>query len=77
MKKRIAVDCLSCGHCRSFVEAELEHYGLSRDTSLVVLTKRLVCSECGSRSVLAFRFEDDGEQQKVLSESPSVVPDKE
>ena len=56
---RIAIECLTCGHCGSLAERELPRFGLTEDTSLVTLTKRLVCQECGSRSVRAFRYDPD------------------
>ena len=56
---RIAVECLSCGHCGSLAERELARFGLAEDASLVLVTKRLVCQECGSRSVRAFRYDHD------------------
>jgi DNA-directed RNA polymerase subunit RPC12/RpoP len=55
---RIAVECLTCGHAGSLDERELPRFGLAEDTSLVTLTRRLVCQECGSRSVRAFRTDD-------------------
>jgi hypothetical protein len=59
MSQRIAIECLSCGHCGSLAERELPRFGLAEDASLVLLTKRLVCQECGSRSVRAFRYDPD------------------
>jgi hypothetical protein len=56
---RIAIECLTCGHCGSLTERELLRFGLAEHTSLVTLTKRLVCQECGSRSVRAFRYDPD------------------
>ena len=57
--QRIAIECLSCGHCGSLAERDLPRFGLAEDTSLVLLTKRLICQECGSRSVRAFRTDSD------------------
>ena len=65
MQNRIAIDCLNCGHSTSLAEDKLEHFGLPHDASLVTLTKKLVCKECGSRSVQAFRYVDEG---------PTLVP---
>lgn len=56
---RIAIECLTCGHLGSLDERDLPHYGLPEDTSLVTLTRRLVCQECASRSVRAFRYDPD------------------
>ncbi len=55
---RIAIECLSCGHRSSLAERDLPRFGLAEDTSLVTVTRRLVCQECGSRSVRAFREAD-------------------
>ena len=60
VSQRIAIECLTCGHCGSLAGAELARFGLHEDTSLVVLSKRLVCQECGSRSTRAFRYDPDG-----------------
>jgi DNA-directed RNA polymerase subunit RPC12/RpoP len=48
----IAVECLHCGRA-SVLRAE----ALSPGLPLVHLTKRLRCSECGSRAVKAVRVE--------------------
>jgi hypothetical protein len=50
---------VSCGHAGSLDERELPQHGLAEDTSRVLITRRLVCQECGSRSVRAFRFDPD------------------
>lgn len=62
----ISVTCLSCSHANVLDERELPHYGLAEDTSLVTLTRRFVCQECGSRAVRAFRYDPD---------APSIAPD--
>ncbi len=64
MSRFIAVECLNCGHCARITDGDLARFHLAKDVPLVTLTKRLACSECGSRAVQAFR-EDD---------SPSIVP---
>jgi DNA-directed RNA polymerase subunit RPC12/RpoP len=56
---RIEIECLNCGHRGSLEEGELPRYGLSHDSSLVLVTRRLVCTECGSRATRAFRREPD------------------
>lgn len=66
MSARIAVECLTCGHCGSLAERDLPRFGLHEDTSLVLVTRRLVCQECGGRSVRAFRYDPD---------SPPIVPE--
>jgi hypothetical protein len=55
----ISITCLSCNHTGTLDERELPQYGLAEDTSLVTLTRRLVCQECGSRAVRAFRYDPD------------------
>ena len=55
-------------------ETQLQEFGLETNTSLVVLTKKLICRVCGSKAVRAFRFEDDGEQREVIQESPPLAP---
>jgi DNA-directed RNA polymerase subunit RPC12/RpoP len=59
MIQRIAVECLRCRHRAVLSDDKLESGGLSRDSSLVLITKRLVCQECGSRSVKAYRVDAD------------------
>jgi hypothetical protein len=64
---RIAIDCLKCGHATSLSEEKLPCFGLEPGASLVTLTKRLVCKECGSRSVQTFRYIED-------DDGPPLVP---
>ena len=66
--RRIALDCLSCGHASSVAEEKLPLLGLASDVSLAVLTKKLVCKKCGSHSVQAFRYVED-------TEGPPLVPE--
>ncbi|HET7680871.1 MAG TPA: hypothetical protein VFK79_12160 [Xanthobacteraceae bacterium] len=64
---RIAITCLSCGHRSSVSEEQLPAFGLASDASLVTLTKRLVCKECGSRSVQTYRYgEDDTGEASIV-----------
>ncbi len=53
---RICVECLRCGHCSSIREADLEAYGEEPGAPIARFIKRLVCQECGSHSVKAFRM---------------------
>ena len=62
---RIAIDCLNCGHCTSVSQDRLSHFGLDSDVTLVTLSKRLVCKECGGKAVRVFRYVED---------SPTLVP---
>jgi hypothetical protein len=57
--RRIALDCLKCGHHASMAEEDLREHGLGPGTSLAILTKRTVCTECGSRAVAAYRYVED------------------
>lgn len=59
MSLRIAVECLSCGHCAMLAGRDVARFGMHEDTSLALVTKRLVCQECGGRSVRAFRHDPD------------------
>ena len=74
MDRLIAIDCLNCGRCRSIPERQLVNFGWEPGVSLVTLTKRLVCSDCGSKAVRAFRYLDDPDQAQFVHGSPSVVP---
>jgi hypothetical protein len=70
MSTRIAIDCLKCGHCASVSEDKLPFFGLEPNSSLVTLSKRLVCKKCGSKSVQTFRYVED-------TDGPPMVPNKE
>ena len=65
MSQFIAVACLNCGHCARLSDDDLARHRVAKDVPLVTLTRRLACSECGSRTVQAFRQDD----------SPSIVPE--
>ena len=69
MTTRIAIDCLKCGHCISVSQDKLLYFGLEPNASLVTLTKRLVCKECGSKSVQTYRYHGDEEG------APPMVPE--
>jgi hypothetical protein len=69
MSTRIAIDCLNCGHCSSVAEEKLPYFGLEPDASLVTLSKRLVCKECGSKAVQTYRYSDDGPAPPLVPES--------
>jgi hypothetical protein len=55
--KRIAVECLRCGHCSSFLEERLKAFGINPDAPMATFIKRLTCIECGSHSVRTYRCE--------------------
>lgn len=63
--RRVAIDCLNCGHTATMAESELETLGYPSDVSLVLVTKRPVCSKCKRKAVRAFRYIDD-ELQPML-----------
>ena len=67
MTTRIAIDCLNCGHATSVPEERLPDFGLEPKSSLVTLSKRLVCRECGSKAVRTFRYVED-------EDGPPLVP---
>ena len=64
---RIVLECLTCHHRGIMADGDMEGRGLKPETSLVTLTRRLVCGRCGSRAVKAYR-EPDGEP------GPPLVP---
>ena len=47
---------------------KLPYFGLEPDASLVTLSKRLVCKECGSKAVQTFRYSAD-------TPGPPLVPE--
>ena len=53
---RICVQCLRCGHAGSLREADLPRHGEEPGAPIARFVKRLVCQECGSHSVKAFRM---------------------
>jgi hypothetical protein len=55
--KLIAVECLTCKHSSSIPESRLPDFGLSPDASIAQFIRRLVCAECGSHSIRAYRYE--------------------
>ena len=55
--KRIAIECLTCGHCTSISEERLKAFGLSPDAPIAKFIRRLTCTECGSHSVRAYRYD--------------------
>jgi hypothetical protein len=59
LKTRIIVECLRCGHCGTIREHELPLYGEKPGAPIVSIIKRLVCHECGSQSVKAYRKVED------------------
>jgi len=54
---RICVQCLRCGHAGTIREADLPHHGEEPGAPIARFVKRLVCQECGSHSVKAFRMD--------------------
>ena len=63
----IVVECLRYGHCARLSEAALPDYGVKPEAPIVSLVKRLTCIEWGSRSVLAYRSEEERRKQMERS----------
>ena len=59
MSRRILIKCLSCGNSVSFRERDLPELGYLTDEPLALITKRMVCKECGSKALSARRYNDD------------------
>jgi hypothetical protein len=70
---RIALECLGCGHRASLAEDDLPAYGLEPGASLVTLTKRTVCAQCGSRAVVAYRHVEDDPGPPLVPREPDSV----
>ena len=51
-------------------EENLPEWGLEAGASLVTLSKRLICSKCGSKAVQTFRYVED-------PDGPTLVPRQE
>jgi hypothetical protein len=56
MLGRICVQCLRCGHGGTIRESDLPRHGEEPGAPIARFVKRLVCQECGSHSVKAFRM---------------------
>jgi RNase P subunit RPR2 len=56
---QIVIECLHCGHAALLHEDGLRKYGEEPGASLVSLSKRLICKECKSGSVRAYRRIDN------------------
>ena len=59
LSTEIVIECLHCGHAALLHEADLKKYGEAPGASLVSLTRRLICKECKSGSVRAYRRIDN------------------
>jgi hypothetical protein len=51
----VTVECLSCRHVGVLTGAALSRLAIMPDTPMATFVKRLRCSKCGGRSVLATR----------------------
>lgn len=60
-KAGVAVECLQCGHTSTLADE-----GGYADLPLVELTRRLRCSDCGSRAVKAARIQTPRDIAKLL-----------
>ena len=66
LNTEIVIECLHCGHRAHLHEDGLTKFGEAPGASLVPLSKRLICRECKSSSVRAYRRVDN---QAPLSRS--------
>ena len=55
LNTEIVIECRHCGHAALLHETDLKKYGEAPGGSLVSLTQRLICKECKSGSVRAYR----------------------
>jgi len=62
----ICVQCLRCGHAGTIREADLPSFGEEPGAPIARFVKRLVCQECGSHSVKAFRMNPQDEAAGVF-----------
>lgn len=51
----VTVECLSCRHVGVLTGAALSRLAITPGTPIAAFVKRLRCSKCGSRNVLATR----------------------
>jgi hypothetical protein len=51
----VIVECLSCRHVGELTGGALTRRGIAPNTPIAAFVKRLRCSKCGTRSVLATR----------------------
>jgi hypothetical protein len=59
LNTEIVIECLHCGHAAQLGEQDLVRYGEAPGASLVALSRRLICKECKSGSVRAYRRVDN------------------
>ena len=53
--RAIVVTCMRCKHEGILLERDLSRFGLAPGASIVSFVKRLRCTRCGTRSVMATR----------------------
>lgn len=51
----ICIECLRCQHRGVIERGELAQYGAAPDEPIARLSRRLVCTVCGSKALRAFR----------------------
>jgi hypothetical protein len=51
----IKIECLQCGHEGTISESDLIAYGEKPDAPIAALSRRLICTACGSHSFRAYR----------------------
>ena len=59
LNTEIVIECLHCGHAARFCEEDLRKYGEIPGASLVPLASRLICKDCKTASVRAYRRVDN------------------
>jgi len=59
LNTEIVIECLHCGHAARLHEDDLNKFGEVPGASLTSLAKRLICRECKSSSVRAYRRIDN------------------
>ena len=55
LNTEIVIQCLECGHTAHLHEPDLKRYGEAPGAQLDSLARRLICKECKSISVRAYR----------------------
>lgn len=55
MRIVIKVRCLNCKHVGHIAEDDLPDFGFKPDAPIALISKRLICRDCGSRAMSAVR----------------------
>jgi RNase P subunit RPR2 len=59
LNTEIVIECLHCGHTAKLHEPDLKRYGEEPGAALAPLSRRLMCKECKTASVRAYRRIDN------------------